>query len=103
MDKLLIDLVLLSKFGPDGKMTNAMTAMTGGGIARVLRFAFLGYNNEQENAAVISATGIGVILGHLNRHNICLEDAAIPPDSLLWGSCRLTLCRGHAQQWVVVF
>ncbi len=103
MDCPSIDLALLSKFGPNGKMTNAMMAMEGGGIARVSRFAFPEYSDKQQNAAVISAAGVGVVPGRLNRHDVYLEDMAIPPNLLLWGICRTTLCRCHAQRWVVVF
>jgi hypothetical protein len=103
VDCLSIDLALLSKFDPNGKMTNTTTAMVGGGIARVLRFSFPEYNNEQKNAAVISAAGIGVVPGRLNRHNIYLENVVIPPNLLLQGSCWSMLHRRHTQQWVVVF
>jgi hypothetical protein len=63
---LSIDLALLSKFGPNGKMTNATMAMARGGILRVSRFAFLENNNKQKNAAIIYASSVGVVPGRLN-------------------------------------
>ncbi len=44
---------------------------------------------------------VGVILGRLNRQDVYLGDAAIPPDSLIQGSRQSMLCRRNIRQQVV--